>query len=308
MVLVKDINSFWEYEMDIQAIIVTYHPKIERLTQLCSMLSDSKVGIIIVDNSEESLLDDFFADDTSVIIISLYNNTGIARAQNIGISQALKMGADIIIFFDQDSEIEMHFIPDLLAPVKYSVPFIVAPVFFDAKKGYEYPSFKFNRCGLLRKIYGKERIEPYEVDVVISSGCAATKEVFSTAGLMDEDFFIDFVDIEWVLRCRSKKIPVFVNPKAVMKHSVGNDSIKIGFMRSFIHSPARSYYKLRNAFLFFRKNDISFILGMKEILAALFHQFLQLFYVDKKKIYLKTYLMSIRDGVLGIKGKNITYD
>lgn len=289
--------------MDIQAVIITYYPEIENLTRLCSTLLENKVGVIIVDNSEISSLSNFFEENSNMTIIPLNTNTGIAHAQNIGIHRALDRNAGIVVFFDQDSQIGIDFISNLLAPIKSNGPIMIGPVFRDAKEGYEYPSFRFDKLGLLRKVYSDKHKEPYEVDVIISSGSAVTKEVFRIAGFMDEEFFIDFVDIEWSLRCRSRGIPVLISPKAVMEHSIGDFSIKVGTMRSVIHSPFRSYYKLRNSFLFFRKRNTPFLLGLKEILAALCHQFIQLFYVNDKKEYFKVYWLAIRDGILGVNGK-----
>lgn len=197
------------------------------------------------------------------------------------------------------------FISNLLSPIKNEEPLIVAPVFFDEKKNFEYPSFKFNKLKLLKSIYKENREAPYEVDVIISSGSAATKKVFYQAGLMDEDLFIDFVDIEWAIRCRNNNIPILIVPTAIMKHSIGNTSVNLGIVKGFIHSADRSYYKVRNPFLLLHKNTIPKILAIKEILSALIHEFVFIFYGNKKVTYFKNYILAIFHGVKGLKGKRI---
>ena len=112
---------------------------------------------------------------------------------------------------------------------------------------------KLNNFGTLSKVYRDNNSVSYPVDVVISSGMAITKETFDVVGLMDEEFFIDFVDTEWCLRCRSKNVEILMISAATMVHSIGDSSWNIGFMKIFVHSPIRSYYQTRNSFLFLRK-------------------------------------------------------
>ena len=47
--------------------------------------------------------------------------------------------------------------------------------------------------------------------------------------MFDEDFFIDFVDVEWCLRCKKNKVAIFVVPDAVMEHEIGISSVKLGY-------------------------------------------------------------------------------
>jgi len=287
--------------MNVYIIIVTYYPKIEHLSRICSVLIQNKSHVILVDNSEECILSSLPLKE-NISIIPLYINSGIAHAQNIGINEALAQGADLVVFFDQDSDIDHNFLLTLISPIIKGMPIVVGPVLIDSKSGNEYPSFEFNKLGLLKKVYGKNKSSPYPVDVIISSGTAVTKEVFSIAGLMDEDFFIDFVDIEWAIRCRSNHIPIFINPSAVMKHTIGICNIDLKIINTVIHNPARTYYKTRNPLLFLRKEHVPFLLGIKEIMAALTHQFFQLFFVRNKNEYIKSYFSAIVDGIMGVKG------
>ena len=122
---------------------------------------------------------------------------------------------------------------------------------------------------------------------------------------MDEDLFIDFVDIEWSIRCKKNKIPIYIVPQAKMTHSIGEKSINFGIMRGFIHTANRSYYKVRNPFLLIRKSHVPLILVIKEIVSALVHQFVCIFYVKNKSAYFRIYISAIIDGIKGVKGKKI---
>jgi len=237
-------------------------------------------------------------------LIKLNENLGIAKAQNIGIKYAIENDAEIVVFFDQDSVIENDFISNLIKPLNdKSIPMVVSPVFFDKNQGFRFPSYRLNRFGLLKKIKVANNSEIYDVDVIISSGSAATKITFDIVGLMNEDYFIDFVDTEWSLKCRAKGVSIKVVPSATMKHAIGDKSIDLYFIRIFVHSPLRSYYKIRNSFLFIRKAEVPFLMGVKEIISALIHNFLAILVIKDKTIYIKNYFQGIIDGLLNKTGK-----
>lgn len=289
-------------KMNVYCIIVCYNPDINNISIICNKLMSHPATVILVDNTENNCNADLLSIK-GIRLISLRENIGIAKAQNIGIKIALDEEADVIVFFDQDSEIDENFLEHLLTPLQIDQPMIVSPAFFDKKEGFQFPSQRLNRFGLLEKIEIKNHELPFEVDVVISSGSAATRKTFEVAGLLEENFFIDFVDIEWSLRCRKAGISIKTIPNARMAHSIGEKSINIKCMRLFIHSPLRSYYKVRNSFLFFRCKNVPALLGIKEIISALIHNFLIILFVKHKGLYIQSYFSGIYKGILGETGK-----
>lgn len=259
--------------------------------------------MILVDNSERGYVDgrETFAN---CITVQNHDNLGIARAQNIGIQRAVESGADIIVFFDQDSQIHPGFLRSLLSPLTLGVPGVAAPVSRDAIKGFEYAAIRVSRYGFQQKLYSEGRVEPYEAHIVLSSGTAATVETFVQAGYMDEELFIDFVDLEWCLRCRRAKIPLLVVPSAVMLHSVGSRSIDLGFATLLVHSPMRSYYQIRNCFLLLRRRSVPISLAVREAIGTLVHKLLSLMVVPNRGPYIASYVHGLRDGFRGVTGKN----
>jgi rhamnosyltransferase len=290
--------------MKIYSIIVCYKPDVHNLERICKAILSCDTNVILVDNTENCYIQNI-SNSLDVELISLNENLGIAKAQNIGITLAIEKGAEIVVFFDQDSEIENDFIRKLTHKMDNNVPDVVSPVFYDKNIGFKFPSYRLNKFGLLKQFDVVDDQQDYEVDVVISSGSAVSKVTFDIVGLMNEDYFIDFVDTEWSLRCRAKGIPIRVIPSAIMKHSIGDKSIDLILARIFIHSSVRSYYKVRNSFLFYRSKHVPFLMGLKEIVSALVHNFLTVFVVSNKWDYIKKYFQAIRDGLLGRVGKKI---
>lgn len=289
--------------MRVFAVIVCYNPDLANLRQTCASLLSSNAEVILVDNSEASYLERSgqFAD-CSLIVNG--ENLGIARAQNLGIKRAVDSGAEVVVFFDQDSTIDPGFLATLLAPLKPGVPAVVAPVSRDAVQGFEYAPTRVSRYGTHEKIYADGRVAPYEVDIVLSSGTAATVETFVRAGVMDEGLFIDFVDLEWCLRCRRANIPIKVVPSAEMMHSVGTRSIDLRFATVLVHSPARCYYQIRNCIRLFSTDSVPLLLAVREAALLMAHKSLLLIGVTNRYAYIKAYAEGVYDGVKGILGRN----
>lgn len=283
------------------AVVVCYRPDPAKLQQLCDAVRADGVDIVLVDNTEHAHAADR-QRPAGCRLIALGTNTGIAHAQNVGIADALENGAQAIAFFDQDSTIEPGFLGALLAPLALGRPDVVSPLYFDDVSHTALPSVRVNRCGLPHTIHVANAAVPYEVDVVISSGTVATREVFEVAGTLDERLFIDFVDTEWCLRCRSKQVPIRVVPGAVMRHRIGSASIKAGLTTVSVHSPVRCYYQLRNCFHLFRRRHVPLLFATRETLAVFFSRALLLIFVSNRSAYLKAYVCGIRDGLLGVYG------
>ena len=72
-------------------------------------------------------------------------------------------------------------------------------------------------------------------------------------GLMKEELFIDYVDIEWCLRAASKKFNFYAIPSATMSHAIGDERKSVLGREISIHSPfLRRYYLARNSIYMLR--------------------------------------------------------
>lgn len=288
--------------MKVCSIIVCYRPDVPKLFQLCDSLQLDGSAVILADNTERpSLADEQLPPGCT--LIALGRNTGIAHAQNAGIAAAMAAGADVVAFFDQDSTIEPGFLRTLVTALRLGSPDVVVPLCWDDTSKVELPSFRVNRYGIARPVYRGDSSAPYSVDVVMSSGTTATKEVFEVAGQFDEGLFIDFVDTEWCLRCRSKQISIRVVPSAVMHHRIGRKSIRLGPVTIFVHNPPRCYYQLRNCFHLFRKSHIPLLFALRETISVFFNRALLLLFVDHKSAYIRAYGRALLDGAKGVEGE-----
>lgn len=287
--------------MNISAIIVTYNPSLIKVEKLVKTLLSSKVSVVIVDNNSSN---DFFLNESfgEVNTCLLRENKGIAKAQNCGIEIAIKNKSDYVLFFDQDSIIDEFFVDNLLRDFNFisekevSVA-AIGPRFIDEKKNFYFPGLRFNKYGLIDKFDVSKIIEPFEVSFLISSGTLVSLDALKKIDLMKEEFFIDYVDTEWCFRALSMNYKLFMSNNAVMKHSIGDDTIQFFKYNIPVHSGFRRYYRVRNLFFMWKIPYIPKILTTKLMLTNFFHQILLILLRKNKYDYLKYYFKAIYDGI-----------
>jgi rhamnosyltransferase len=292
-------EGIWDLNAEVFAVIVTYYPDGAHLAALCEVLS-ACAQIVIVDNTPAR-------DETSVpahaCSLRMGENAGISAAQNVGIAEARRQGAEAIVFFDQDSSPDAALLPMLIGTSRAHPGMVIAPVCVDSRSGAEYPSFRFTRRGRAVPVTALGEVRPIQVDLIISSGCLVPVDVFHRAGVMNEDLFIDFVDIEWCIRCRKAGIAIIVQPQATMRHSIGSKVVPGALFTTFVHSPVRSYYRLRNALLLLRMEHVPRLYAWHEVVGALVHHALQWRHSHDRRQHVRMGWQALIDGARGVKGR-----
>jgi rhamnosyltransferase len=246
--------------MRVAAIVVLYHPKRDTLERLLRSITDQVAIIFVVDNTAEpteesvELIRRF---EPQAHYLPMGDNRGIASAQNTGIRAAIDADCSHVLLLDQDSVLPVGMVNRLRSGEeqllrKHRQVAAVGPQFWDEKTGKAYPAVQLGYFRI-RKIYlNKESTEPVETDYLIASGSMLRISVLREVGLMREDLFIDWVDVEWGLRARSMGFRSYHIPDALMTHNVGDAVVSILGRDVHVHSDIRNYYMLRNALYLFR--------------------------------------------------------
>jgi rhamnosyltransferase len=240
---------------NVAAVIVLYHPNLALLQRLVDTVVGQVARIYIIDNTPEPpsemiiFLKQFAAPIT---YRALGDNMGIALAQNVGIREALQQGCTHVLLLDQDSALSEGMV-DLLLSAEASLiaqgnkVAAVGPVYIDEKTGKPSPAV---RNQALRAKYiplDLSTREPVETDHIIASGALIQSSAFAVVGMMREELFIDWVDIEWGLRAKSKGYNSYIAPTALLQHSIGDATVKIFGRTLSVHSEIRHCYIVRNA-------------------------------------------------------------
>tara|TARA_R110001583_G_scaffold195527_1_gene375364 strand:- start:1750 stop:2640 length:891 start_codon:yes stop_codon:yes gene_type:complete len=292
--------------LSISSIIVTYQPNVELLSNL--ILGNISVfnKVILIDNGSNNIksIRDAFKHNDKIFILALFENVGIAAAQNIGI-KSLDIDDELIVFFDQDSSVDQLFIKAIeseykIIEKKYTQGVILGPMFFHRTEKFEYPIIKFNKYGFRKKLYVSDYENVVEASCIISSGMCVRKDVLTKVGEMDSSLFIDYVDTEWCLRAISKGVRIFSSPALVMEHEIGDDNIKFFRWRIPVHSSFRRYYRIRNSFILFKYPHVPLIVCLRELIFSVAHQFLLIILTKNKKDYIKSLYRAVRDGLISL--------
>jgi rhamnosyltransferase len=243
------------------AIIVTYQPNQRRLLTLVNQCAKDLDWVLIVDNgSRENVLSWLETHTQKVETILAKENLGIAKAQNIGISRARELGADQVILFDQDSDLASGTLSTLIAAVEdlqkegHKVA-CVGPRYLDKRQNNAIPFFRIEGLRLVREVC-REAAHYVPVDHLIASGSVIPIGTLDSVGGMQEDLFIDYVDLEWCERAKSKGFQSYGICAAQMEHALGDEPIAFMGVYYPSRSPLRHYYMCRNAIWMYRSNHV----------------------------------------------------
>ena len=238
--------------MKIAIITVTYNPNIIELKNNINSYINQVPLVIIVDNSTTAHFQDHVKSlqgiFSSIHLIQLGYNAGIAQAQNQGINYAILNNFDFIIEMDQDSSLYQLYIQKLsfsylkLRATNQRVG-AVGGIAINAKSGNTYYGLKRN-VGL------------YKVDKTLSSGLLVPCSVFKEIGQKDAKLFIDLVDWEWCWRAGSSGYQTFIDSDIFVSHSLGEGRIKMLGLEIGVPIPIRHYYSFRNTLHLFSKNYV----------------------------------------------------
>jgi rhamnosyltransferase len=272
---------------DLCSIIITYQTQVNDFKKnLKSHLQNFK-QVIIVNNSPQIDLSIF--QSNQVMLINNSENIGLSSALNAGIREAKNLGYKIVVLFDQDTNIAPNFTQQMLQyinkykgdkPVAVYSPVFHNHVIHETSKHINFKPF--------RLIRGSVDDTPYaHPHYVITSGSWIPIDVFNIVGLMREELFIDFVDIEWCLRARRKGYEIVAINKVMIDHHLGDYAVHFMGNSYPIHSPLRMYYYFRNSIYLYRLSDIDWNWRLVDSTRSLFRFFFYMLLVKNRKTYLR---------------------
>lgn len=221
-------------------VIVVYYPDELVLKSKLARLKNS-FEVVVVDNTPTSMR---IVSDCSFAYIPLNKNTGIAKAQNEGIAFLQKKNCTHIVFFDQDSDWTSLYVESVVAEyIRISEfrtdLFLLGPRVINESDGEEYRS-------VVHKDVESDKGFVYKREIISSGSCLQVSKLEKT-GLLDEAFFIDFVDFEYCWRAEMLGLVCGITNGVTLRHKVGQKDIKFPFGYSvIISSPFRYYYQYRN--------------------------------------------------------------
>lgn len=290
-------------------IVVSFNPDPLFFKSQLQPLIQQLDSLIVVDNgsviqSDLQNISSFIS--SSIVFIKLDHNLGLAAAQNIGIKESFNLNATHIVLFDQDSLIDPGFISGLLEAeaallATSKCVAAVGPLFFDPSNSVVYPASVYTGPFLKRVPLDMLNSE-VEATFVIASGCLIRMEVLDRIGLMNDQLFIDYIDVEWCLRAKYKGFKSYMTSRAKMAHTIGENRLNFLGRTISIHSPLRRYYLIRNSIFMLRQPYIPLGYKVREVVFNLLRFLIGLAFSKDRKKYLFFVVWGIRDGISGALG------
>ena len=289
---------------DLCSIIVTFHTNLNEFVTILERHQKNFNRVIIVNNTPEINL--FSLQSSQVTLINNSGNIGLSAALNIGILEAKKLGFKMVALLDQDTMLPPHFTKDMLRYINHyqgdKTIAIYSPIFHNHVIKETGKHINFNPFRLIRGTVSKTKsyAKPH---YVITSGSIIPIKVLDDVGLMRDELFIDFVDIEWCLRARKKGYEIVAINKVIIDHYLGDYAVHFMGHRYPIHNPLRMYYYFRNAMYLYRLREVEFnwkfVDGARNIFRFMFY----MLFVKDRPTYFKYIIKGYYHGLIKRMGK-----
>jgi GT2 family glycosyltransferase len=217
--------------------------------------SSANIEIIVVDNgSIENKGSILLQQNKDVKFIRSEENLGFAAGNNLGIKAA---AGEYLFFVNNDTEFTAGLIECLVETLKSDATIgIISPKinYYDEPEVIQYAGFtEMNYYTCRNKCIGQFELDQGQFDKLSSStgfihGAAMmiTRTALLAAGVMPENFFLYFEEMDWCERIKKAGFKIWVNGHATIYHK---ESLSVGK-----NSSLKEYFMNRNRILFIRRN------------------------------------------------------
>ncbi|HAT39078.1 glycosyltransferase family 2 protein [Polynucleobacter necessarius] len=223
--------------------------------------------IIVVDNNSQNNSVQILKENSKDIQLILSNeNTGFTGGNNIGISFATKMNADLILVLNNDTLVDKSAIEELVLATKLydDVGIFTPKILFHPDRHLVWSAGTiYDEKKLMGLNFGYKNIDSPEHnnirDLDYAVGCALLirSSVFKKIGVLTEDYFATWEDVDFGLRAKKAGVRILYIPSSTIWHKESSSS-------GGMDSPQYVYYQTRSALVFQRrwaKSLLNLIIG-----------------------------------------------
>lgn len=201
----------------------------------------------------------------NLIFIESDKNLGFAGGNNLGIKLAKRLNNfEYVWLLNNDTVIKKNSLSQLVAQGKSDKNSNYSIGLYGSKLLYYYNPTKIQAVGgKYNKWFGvpyhvgsnKENSEKYndsslKLDYVVGASLFVTKEFIQKVGLLNEEYFLYFEELDWILRGKAQGFKFIYNYKSEVFHKEG---ATIGESNKIKKSEVAEYYSLKNRIIFSKK-------------------------------------------------------
>ncbi|MDQ0206916.1 glycosyltransferase family 2 protein [Alkalicoccobacillus murimartini] len=178
-------------------------------------------------------------------------NLGFAGGNNIAIKQASIEGFDFIWLLNNDTEVEAQSLSTLVEPmlVDHTIGITGSKIYFANSDVIWFAGGKINarngahaHIGMRKKDQGQFD-QKKDVNYIVGCSLLIRSEIVQEIGVLEEDYFLYYEDVDWNLRALEKGWRIQYIPTSIIWHKV-SQSIKSSEL-----SALSTYYIIRNAYV-----------------------------------------------------------
>ncbi len=248
------------------------------LTKAClnslSTLAYTNFSIILIDNGSEDLSGQRLKTEfPEVIYLQNAQNLGFTGGNNVGIAHALEQGFDYVLLLNNDTIVEPGFLFPMVSFLERNPSYGAAQpkILYEGRKdtlwnaggGYFGLLQMTWSIGIGQKDEGQFDLEK---DTHWITGCCflLKQSCIRETGLLDEDYFAYYEDVDWSFRIRERGFMLRYIPSSVIYHVAGASSIAKQKTKEGNIQPVVHFYRIRNHLFLIRRhaNTFSFVLSL----------------------------------------------
>jgi GT2 family glycosyltransferase len=204
--------------------------------------------VVVVDNnSGDGSLESARLDFPKATFIKNEQNLGFSAGNNVGIKYSLERTADFVLLLNNDTEVRRDFLKQLVvSALENEKAGLFSPqIFSENNKDIWFSGGKIDWLRM-KSFHGTEELKYDSVSSDFISGCAMLirAEVFAKIGLLDEDFFLYWEDVDFSVRAKRAGYSLVVVANSHICH----------LEKSEINRPKKVYWLVLSGLLFFKKN------------------------------------------------------
>lgn len=274
--------------------------------------------IIVVDNGskngDEARIQEFclkakiyrvlpklYAKEDKIKAIFNKENLGFAGGNNVGIKYALENGADYVMLLNNDAIVAPDFLTELVNVGESDSRFGIlgSRIYEYGTEAIAFDGGKVNKW-LTKGEHKAVEIKLQqlrEVDYITGAAMLIKREVIKKIGLMREEYFLYYEDVDWCLRARKAGYKCILVPASRIWHKISATN-KEG-------SPSYIYYHTRNGLMLAKFNGNMFQKIAAYLIGAwiLLKQILKILFVPQKHIWAKSMTKGVIDFYIEKYGK-----
>jgi GT2 family glycosyltransferase len=234
--------------------------------------------IIVVDNHSSDNTPKYVNEVfPQVKVIKLSHNTGYAKAANTGF---LISNGDYILFGNNDVVYDKNFFREMvkLAKSDKRIGVVGGKAYIKGQQNkIAIKGLKTNAYLGFYQYDLKDLDKIRECDLLPGGGFFVKRNVLEKVGLLDEDYFLYYEDLDFYMRAKRKNFKIIYNPNAVFYHAFGKTTGRENASKII-------YYGYRSKIRCILKNST-----LPQIITSLFLQLFILIHLDNIRSSIKTY-------------------